>query len=47
MTTEIHYAATDHERQEVRDFLAEHITGIAPNAVPSGPCLKLADGSPS
>lgn len=34
MTTEIHYAATDHERQEVRDFLAEHITGIAPNAVP-------------
>ena len=34
MTTEIHYAATDDERQEVRDFLAEHIPGIAPNAVP-------------
>lgn len=34
MTTEIHYAVTDDERREVRDFLAEHIPGIAPNAVP-------------
>ena len=34
MTTKINYADTDAERQHVRDFLAEHIPGIASNAVP-------------
>jgi GNAT superfamily N-acetyltransferase len=32
---EITYASSDDERREVRDFLAEHIDGIAETAVPA------------
>lgn len=34
MTTKINYANTDDERQEVRDFLADHIPGVQLTAVP-------------